>query len=75
MEEDGGIDPLSTLTDQPVYIQTGINDEAIIPDRQEAEVIFYENFGANVLHSVKDMGHVWAADVQPGKRTPIAEDC
>ena len=28
-----------------------------------------------MLHSVKDMGHTWVADVQPGKRTPKTDDC
>ena len=58
-----------------MYILTGENDTSIIPDRQDAEVMFYSNFGANIEHSVKDMGHVWATDVVPGGRAPDTEDC
>lgn len=63
--EEGRIDPISNLQNQPVISWTGKRDNVIHATLQEGMTDFFERAGSNVKINIRDTGHVWATDVKP----------
>jgi predicted esterase len=76
---DGLIDPLSNLSNMPIYIMSNKEDTTVPPQMHNAQRLFYENFGANIEFVETESRHVWPVDIPEawGEEfgMPLKEDC
>lgn len=69
----GWIDPVADLANRPVYVYHGSNDTTLKTSVSNAQVSFYQHFGANVTYdSGSAAGHAWVTPYGTGACTVTA---